>query len=238
MHMLSHMTDIAHCPGCSEADETFDHLFHCPHPLLASAREEIIAALRKKGLERHIPRPFLDCISSIFTSHFTTTRPDTPPHPRLATALEAQSRIGLDMFFRGYLTVAWTTALDDLGADHPSRMMLWLLRFIWFDCAKKLWRARNTILHHHKNEHDLLVDSRNSDTLQWFLTNSDALNARDRYLLTFSLTDIPLMAPRTKHELVCLLTTARDLHSAEIASRGKDQSAITDFFDPIPRSRE
>ena len=231
------MTDIAHCPGCSDEDETFDHLFHCPHPLLASAREEIISALRKKGLKRHIPRPFLDCITTIFTTHFATTRQDTPGHPQLATALEAQSRIGTDMFFRGYLAAAWTIALEDLGADHPPRVMLWLLRFIWFDCVDTLWRARNNILHHHKNEHDLMVDSRNFDTLHWFLNNSEALNTRDRYLLTFSPTDIPLMAPCTKHELVRLLNTACDLHSMESASRGKDQSALTDFFDFIPRSR-
>jgi hypothetical protein len=116
------------------------------------------------------------------------------------------------------MAAAWTVALNDLGADHPPWVVLWLLCFIWFNCVDTLWRARNNILRHHKNEHDLMVDSRNSDTLHWFLNNSEALNPRDRYSLTFSPADIPLMAPRTKHELVRLLTTARDLHSTESAS--------------------
>ena len=35
---------------------------------MTTAREEIIFALRKKGLKRNVPRPFLDCITTIFTT--------------------------------------------------------------------------------------------------------------------------------------------------------------------------
>ena len=217
MHMLSHMTGLAQCPGCSAMDETFDHLFHCPHPLMASTREAIIAALRKKGLKRHIPRPFIDCITTTFSSHFASTQPHLPTHPQLAQASEAQSRIGTEILLRGYLATAWSVALDKLGADHPLRMMLWLLRFIWFDCVGTLWNTRNDILHRHKNEQDLILDSPNSDSLQWFLENDTALNSRDQYLLQFSTADIVQMSSRTKSELVRLLTAARDLHSAESA---------------------
>ena len=82
-----------------------------------------------------------------------------------------------------------------------------------------------------------MIDSRNLDTLHWFLGNDAAINSRDRYLLSFSVADIALMAPRTKSELVWLLTIARDLHSTESALRGKGQSALTDFFTSIPHSR-
>ena len=88
-------------------------------------------------------------------------------------------------------------------------------------------------LHNHQNEHDLLVDNRNTNTLYWFLNNSAALAQSDCYLLNFSLADIRMMPSRIKLELVRLLTTARDLHSEESALRGKGQSSLTDFFDPI-----
>ena len=134
--------------------------------------------------------------------------------------------------FRGYLATEWSVALDKMGVDHPLRLMLWVLRFIWFDCVIPLWNAQNDILHNHKNEHNLMIDSRNLDTLHWFLGNDAALNSRD-----LSVADIALMAPRTKSELVWLLTIARDLHSTESALRGKGQSALTDFFTSIPHSR-
>ncbi len=34
MHMLSHMTGNAQCPGCSCPNEMIQHLLHCPHPLM------------------------------------------------------------------------------------------------------------------------------------------------------------------------------------------------------------
>ena len=34
-HMLSHIQGSPVCPLCAHADETLDHIFHCPHPVLA-----------------------------------------------------------------------------------------------------------------------------------------------------------------------------------------------------------
>ena len=238
MHMLSHMTSIAQCPGCSNTDETLDHLFHCPHPSLVSTREEIISALRKKGLKRRVPRPFLDCVVAILSSHFGIVRPDASTHPAFLTAMTAQSHIGFDMFLRGYIALHWTAALDAINAEHPLRIMVWTLRFLWFDCVDPLWRARNRILHDQENAHTLSLDDRHNTTLTWYLDNVDSVAPRDRYLLNFPADQIPYMPTRTKRELVRLLNTARDIHTKECALRARGQSSITDFFYPCtPRSR-
>ena len=118
MHMLSHMTTLAQYPGYLNTDETFDRLFQCPHPLLASMCDKIILALRKKELKWHAPKLFIDCVTTILSAHFVATWPDTPTHPLFAAAMEAQSRIGFNMFFRGYLATAWIAALDDVGTKN------------------------------------------------------------------------------------------------------------------------
>jgi hypothetical protein len=139
MHMLSHITNTSQCPSCSSPDATLDHPFRCPHPLLVSTHDEIIKALRKKGLKQHTPRIFIDLLRSLFTDHFGSNQLDTPSHPSFADAYTAQSLIWVDMFLRGHLASMWSAALVDIGVEHPSQTMLWLLRFFWFNCIDALW---------------------------------------------------------------------------------------------------
>jgi hypothetical protein len=154
-------------------------IFQCPHPFLASTREEIISALRKKGLKRQVPSPFLDCVTVILSSHFGIARPDAPTHPAFLTAMEAQARIGFDMFLWGYIALAWTAALDAIDTEHSLRIMIWTLRFLWFDCVDPLWRARNRLLHNQANAHTLSLDDRHNTTLNWYLDNVDSVAPRD-----------------------------------------------------------
>jgi hypothetical protein len=49
-HMLSHIKGSPVCPLCPHADETLDHIFRCPHPVLAAQREILLKELLKKGL--------------------------------------------------------------------------------------------------------------------------------------------------------------------------------------------
>jgi hypothetical protein len=226
MNMLSHMTDNAQCPGCSYPDETLDHLFQCPHPLLVSKRLEIIHTLRKKGLNQHIPHIFLDMLDIIITDHFQSCIPHTPTHPALLTALAAQSTIGINMFLRGYMATSWTTALDNMGVEHPQWTMLWILHFLWFDCMDTLWREQNLILHHSQNAFDESVSHQNAVRLHWFLLHPQCFVHRDRYLLNFSAADIPHFPNRTQKVLIRLLSKAQQIHSSESAQQEKGQSSL------------
>ena len=141
------------------------------------------------------------------------------------------------MFLRGYIALDWSTALGDMDTDLPARIMVWTLRFLWFDCVDPLWRARNRILHDQENAHTTSLDSHHNTTLQWYLDNEDAIAPRDRYLLTFSADTVPHLPARTKKELVRLLDTARAIHTQECALRDRGQSSITDYFTCTTRSR-
>jgi hypothetical protein len=108
-------------------DETLDHLFTYPHPILVAKSKEIIAGLRKKGLKRSVPRAFLDAISTMMTAYFTAT-PSTPPsHSLLRTALYKQWSIGVNMFLCGFPVTDWLNALRDLGEEHVAWILVWTL---------------------------------------------------------------------------------------------------------------
>ena len=229
MHMLAHMSGNTQCPGCPHPDETFEHLVHCPHPLLQAKREEIIAALRKKGLKLRAPRALLDFLVSTILGSGSHINDDDGTSP-LHRALASQKRIGLLMTLRGFLATEWTTYLRSCGLSYPSRTMAWILRFLWFDSFDALWRIRNDILHRQQNDYSNLEDSRLQERLHWFLDNNTSISRRDHFLLRFSHQDVHLLPHRTKKELARLLTRAMDIHSKELLLLDKGQTRITDFF--------
>ena len=236
MHMLSHMTGNSQCPGCTCTDETLDHLFICPHPMLVAKREEILAALRKKGLKRRLPRAFLDTLSYMMDEYFNEAPTKPCSHSLFRAASKTQRSIGVNMFLRGFPVTDWTTALHALGEEHPARIMAWTLRFMWFDCTDSLWRERNAILHHSQNQFTRLDSLRLDDKLNWFLTHRTQLARRDQYLLRFTQTDITNLPTKTKRELLRLLGLAHKIHQQELLLRENGQSVLTDFFSTNPRA--
>ena len=140
------------------------------------------------------------------------------------------------MFLRGFPVTDWTTALHALGEEHPTRVMAWTLRFMWFDCTDSLWRERNAILHHSQNQFTRLDSLRLDDKLNWFLTHRTQLARRDQYLLRFTQTDITNLPTKTKRELLRLLGLAHKIHQQELLLRENGQSVLTDFFSTNPRA--
>lgn len=231
MHMLSHIEGSTQCPGCTHSDETITHLLHCPHPLLRAKREEIVTALRKKGLRRRLPRAFLNALSdSILDNAIPGQGRDECT--QLHLAIHSQSNIGWGLMLRGFLSKQWTTALHSLGVTYPTRAISWTIQFLWYDYIDVIWRSRNDILHNTLNENTKLAESQMQDRLHWFLDNRSCLSHGDWYLLTFTHTDIPLMTLRTQKELLRLLNRAHTVYTRELLTLEKGQSRITDYFTP------
>jgi hypothetical protein len=63
-------------------------IFLCPHPMLGAKCEAIIIAPRKNaGPKHHIPRAFLDVLSTMMADHFNTNISPLLQLPLLRTAL-------------------------------------------------------------------------------------------------------------------------------------------------------
>ena len=98
MHMMSHMSGNSQCPGCFCPDETLDHLFRCPHPLMITTRTMILSALQKQGQKRHVRRAFLDAIILVLADYFDSATSPPPLLPLLQWAVMAQQLVGENMF--------------------------------------------------------------------------------------------------------------------------------------------
>ena len=96
MHMLVHMSGSTQCPSCTHPDETLDHLFHCPDPLLRRKRENFFEHLRKKGPKLRIPYPVVSAWCSLLTSYFDRVLPTAQfGSPEIQSAGISQISIGL-----------------------------------------------------------------------------------------------------------------------------------------------
>lgn len=70
MYKRQHITEIKQCHGCTHTDETVEHVFQCPNPLMKKHRTEIVTDLQKKRDENKIERSamglLIDMISHVF----------------------------------------------------------------------------------------------------------------------------------------------------------------------------
>ena len=147
-HVRQHETNIAQCPGCHCGDETIAHIFQCPNEQMIEKREEIVAALRKKGL-RKLSRQILYTVAEMIEQYAAgvEVNPQATNHPAVVAALKAQKRLGWEAFFRGYLVKEW---LEAFRATHNTDAMQQFDQFqqmIWFDIAQPQWHARNRVAH-------------------------------------------------------------------------------------------
>jgi hypothetical protein len=130
-HMLSHTQGSTVCPLCTHTDETLDHIFHCPHPVLAAKREMLLEELRKKGLRIGIPRVIMDAISGLLLAYIAGDNPTAPSNPTLIDVFTAQCRIGFHMLPWGFLSLSWINAITATGCSQPYRKLSTHVFHMW-----------------------------------------------------------------------------------------------------------
>jgi len=232
MHMLAHMSGNAQCPSCPHPDETLDHLFHCPHPLLQCKRELILEQLRKKGLKLQVPYAIVSAWCCILRSYF-----DDTPLPDFGTteirlAVSSQQEIGLQFFPRGFLSNGWITAMEAHGCENSHHKLASLTFFLWIEVTDALWRVRNGIVHKSQNLNDMAQEVDADDRLRWYLQHYRTVLSRHdfkliRRLSSADLGGIPL---RTKRQWLIHLDTARKAFAVEQKTLPPGQQKITKYF--------
>jgi hypothetical protein len=234
MHMQAHIDGTADCPLCPCPDETLDHIFHCPHPVLACKREMMLEELRKKGLRLDIPRAIVDVLHSLLESYIHEGVPPSPSDPSLLTAVQAQLRIGRDMLPRGFLSTHWIRAMESMGCQQPHRKLATLIYYLWMEVTDKLWRERNALTHDSFNLNDQSNEQALVERLEWYQQNFRTVLARHDFRLVEELksTDIVDMPPRTKRQLLYHLDIAQDAFETERLTISNTQPLITHYFAP------
>jgi hypothetical protein len=138
------------CP-CCPAHETQGHVFLCPSPAMAEARQGAIKALRTTLDSAGTPPPLLDALlHALHPSHITLPK-DAP----ILAVLSTQSSLGFCSIHRGHLCQSWRDkylhTLPSQTKQPEQKASLWcrrVIRAIW-DYSLSLWAARNEVVHGH-----------------------------------------------------------------------------------------
>ena len=69
MHMQSHYTGNAQCPGCSCQKETIGHMLQCPHKDMAAKRTEVTKALRQGGRKAKVPSRIMAAVTEVIDKY-------------------------------------------------------------------------------------------------------------------------------------------------------------------------
>ena len=229
-HMQAHITGSTQCPGCHCPDETFEHLFRCKNKKLHKTRIELVGALRTKLLCTGIPWIMVEAIYNMLTEYMNGQKINIPEHQSIAVAMRSQIRVGVHLFPRGFLTVAWVQALEDLSIPHPERKAAILLKSLWMELVDKLWRCRNNIAHDKQNLTRKADDETLATRLIWFLENTQVISPGDQFLLQYTADDIQKMTGFTRRRLVTNLETVQATYTMEQQHRERGQRVITSYF--------
>ena len=231
-HVVGRYTGITQCPGCSTKDETIDHMFHCPHPQMVTARTESLSALRRFLIRAGTSRPFSDPFVDLFQSYLEDRVPHTPNY-LAQEAYQAQLAIGHNLTLRGYLATEWLHLLRYSGHARPETAITNIIFHTWHDFFKRIWDARNNLLHRTQNRTTAALETSLDERLLWFLANRGrALSHNDQKMITFTRDDLPSMPLYTKKEWVRQLDAVKRTWAIERIQRGTGQTILTNFFSP------
>ena len=199
-HVRRHVIHTTQCPGCACPDETIAHIFQCSNPMMVSKREEIIAALRKKGL-RKLSRKILHTIADFIQQYSEggEMRPTTTNHPAILAAVKAQSELGWDDFFRGYLVKDWLKALEATKNADAHQQFDQLQQLIWFDVALPQWTMRNQVAHGPDSNTIRVENAHLASQLEWYNAHRhEILPAHQQELAKHNSDDIMRMKLSTR----------------------------------------
>ena len=232
-HARRYITEISACPGCNHHDETIDHMLKCPHPFLQRKREEMIAAFRKKGLSKKIPRTIIKPFCEVMRKYLNnkTNYISSVYIPAVKEAIKQQLNIGMKYFPRGFLARGWLTALEDSGTPNPDRKMNLLQSMVWDVITEPLWAERNRVAHAKEARNAELERTELGKRIKWYSANKEwVLSRHDQFLANTDVTRIDSMSLVTKRAWVQHLDKAREAFELEDQQRAKGQHVITNYF--------
>lgn len=203
---------------------------------MAKKREEIISALRKKGLGSKVPERVAHAFLALVTNYFrgSTIRNLNKYKPSLREAIEQQEQIGINMMIRGFFAIGWLSAIKDYECSQPDRAMNALQRMVWDSIVDPLWKVQNDILHRLQNNFDAVEEERMAERLVWYsLHKHDVLDPYDHFLARYDVSQIHTMSRATKRGWLRHLDAAREAFNKQQTQRALGQNSIMQYFTMI-----
>ena len=194
------------------------------------ARSTLLVSLRKAGLAKGWNRAILEALLQLLLDFITGAQPQLPSHPQIRAAVKSQIEIGINLIPRGFLSTAWTSALEAFQVSRPRTKVTSLIRSLLLDYTDSLWRIRNDILHRQENENRQATARNINSRLLWYLENPHVLAHSDLFILRYTADDLATMSDRVKRHTLHHLDLAQKAQIIRLQQRQSGQSVITQFF--------
>ena len=225
------------CPCCRLVEETPTHYLQCQknpafETSLATMKSDILTT------DTHPVRYLLaDGLRHWSTSSlpFCPSITQYPPHfqPLLATALTSQTAIGWNNVCKGLLSGSWFQ-IAQLGMIHATsdpRLGAARLKSIhqaFFDHTRRLWTARNSVLHSKDDSSLLSIRSTEAAEIKFYHSRPHLLRLGDQQYCQKPLERILNGPASTRRRWLRKVKQS----SVELTKDGTRQSLITSFFRP------
>ena len=122
MHNIGKYKRLTQCPGCQHADETFEHLFRCLHPLMkkavAEGKAQLLDSGRSSRINKEVLEKFMQCIECGVAGQ---DAPIPKFIPELREAMRDQNTIGTQKLLQGYMAKSWVTATKNANVKQPHQ---------------------------------------------------------------------------------------------------------------------
>ena len=113
--------DDGTCPCCGAPEETQAHIFQCMNPTIIRARETNIKSFTSYLQQHCIPAEIIECVIELVTAFFTASEPKIRHTSATTKAIiDAQQKIGIEPFTRGFLSKKWLNSLIKMKSNQPK----------------------------------------------------------------------------------------------------------------------
>ena len=226
-----HGADNDRCPCCGTPDETFHHLFQCPHERIRQLCTNSLKYIEQAGSALKIPASIIWLALRIIQNECAIADHPPPTDPVLSKVWEAQAKLGFPNFMLGWFSRSWRKAIQHYGSADPSGQASQLVTLIWDGLCEPLWTCRNDIRTNTPNPKDLLEMQNLRQKLEWYKKfKEEVLPHRLRFLAEYSDDDIKRWDRDRRKTVVRMLDKSRRIYEIENKQRMKGQRVMTEFF--------
>jgi hypothetical protein len=138
------------CRHCNSVPETFDHLLQCEHTHGEKFRSDTLQEVENLCRKNDVPIKFKETLARVIKTWFKNEQIEELPHDtqQLKLLIHAQTSIGWNLFFRGYLSSHWRTFLTSthsqpIPANKQQQSEIFfhtLIRTLWNN-QTNFWRT-------------------------------------------------------------------------------------------------
>jgi len=239
------------CPGCKLHDETRQHVWSCPSPIIALERQDLLETYRATLEEFPTPNRLIDVIMHGINSwilvqqgnlrrQIAPTIADIRMSPVTAAYVEQTSRIGWDAFLRGRVGRAWGKAyasfFQDADVGEQERWLADLIRAN-LDLSLLLWKHRNAVVHGADQAAESLREKTsllNKVVDEYRRYQSDPFMIPRNQSSLFESRTLHQRLQQDRDSLVCWLSDVALAKQTQIAHQDRAAQAAKRFF--VPRT--